>query len=377
MIHISHMSLCNFRNYGELELDLPPHPAVFQGGNAQGKTNLLEAMYLLATTRPYRAITERELINWSAMAEELPVARLVARVQRGDGEVRVEVAIRGPQPGTEGAGHAHKQIRINGVPRRAADAVGQVRAVMFSSQDIELISGAPAGRRRYLDLTSSQLDPRYVRALQRYHKVVVQRNHLLRQIAERRARADQLEFWDHEMLEAGSYIVGVRQDMLAELDRLVAPIHQELSGGTEQLSIAYVPSALPDDFARRLATSREREVAQGRSLVGPHRDDLVLSIDQRAVGVFGSRGQQRTAALSLKLAEARLMRARGGDSPVLLLDDVLSELDAARRRQLLQFIASYEQVVLTATDIDRFPPEFLDRATLFEVRGGRVDTLSR
>lgn len=346
----------------------------------------MEAIYLLATARSHRAATERELINWSTPREGMPVARLLARVQRGRGRVEVEIALRGTYASSEeipspqeaspfGSAHFQKRIRINGIPRRAVDLVGQVNVVMFSSQDIDLIGGSPSLRRRYLDLTNCQVDPRYLRALQRYSKVLLQRNHLLRLIQERRAEADQLDFWDRELVETGSYLMVQRQLTVAELNDLVQPIHHQLTAGKEELKISYIPSVGKSDFMDRLIEVRKREIAQGMSLVGPHRDDLQFSVNGVDMNVFASRGQQRTIALSLKLAEARFMHSKMGDHPILLLDDVLSELDSARRHHLLESIASYEQVVITATDLDRFAPGFLAQGTLLQVSEGRIQAL--
>ncbi|MFQ5925787.1 MAG: DNA replication/repair protein RecF, partial [Dehalococcoidia bacterium] len=362
----------NFRNYERLELDLPKNLMVLRGDNAQGKTNLLEAIYLLATAKSHRAVTERELINWSTPREGMPVARLLAQVERGRGRVQVEIAIRGISADTE---HAQKRIRINGIPRRAIDLVGQVNEVLFSSQDIELIGGAPSLRRRHLDLTHCQIDPRYLRSLQRYNKVLLQRNHLLRSIQERRAEASQLDFWDRELVENGSYLMVQRQLMVAELNDLVQPIHHQLTGGKEVLKIGYIPSVGEGDFMDRLIEVRGREIAQGVTLVGPHRDDLQFSVNGIDMNVFASRGQERTIALSLKLAEARFLHSKIGEHPILLLDDMLSELDSTRRHQLLESISSYEQVVITATDLDRFAPEFLAQAALFQVSEGRIEPL--
>lgn len=372
-MHIAHLSLTNFRNYERLELDLPPHLMVLQGDNAQGKTNLLEAIYLLATAKSHRATAERELINWSAPTEGLSVARLLAQVQKRMESIRVELALRAAYPGP--AAHVQKRIKINGVPRRAIDLVGQVNVVLFSSQDIDLIGSAPSLRRRYLDITNSQVNSRYLRALQRYNKVLLQRNHLLRLIGERRAEGSQLDFWDQELLEHGSYLIAQRQLMVAELNDLAQPIHYQLTAEHEKLRITYLPSVGATDFGDRLRDVRKKEIAQGMSLVGPHRDDLAFLIGDVNMNVYGSRGQQRTIALSLKLAEARFMRSKIADEPILLLDDVLSELDAERRRQLLGSITSYQQVVITTTDLDRFDPGFLAEAALFRVSEGRIEPL--
>lgn len=383
-MHIVHLSLTNFRNYERLELDLPPHLTVLQGDNAQGKTNLLEAIYLLATSKSHRATTERELLNWSVPKEGLEVARLLAQVQKGSGTIQVEIALMGTYPGvgtvlssTESleARLVQKRIKINGINRRAIDLIGQVNVVLFSAQDIDLIAGAPSLRRRYLDLTNSQVNSRYLRTLQQYSKVITQRNHLLRLIGEHRAQWDQLDFWDKELVEHGSYIIDARQLMVAELEELAQPIHHQLTTGRERLRVTYLPSVGATEFHDRLQQVRQREVAQGMSLVGPHRDNLSFLVNDVDMNIYGSRGQQRTIALSLKLAEARFMRFKTGNAPILLLDDVLSELDLTRRYHLLDFVTSYQQVIITTTDLDCFTPAFLAQASLFQISEGRVTPL--
>ncbi|MCD5412585.1 MAG: DNA replication/repair protein RecF [Dehalococcoidia bacterium] len=386
-MYLQHLSLTNFRNYVRLELDLPPHVSVFQGGNAQGKSNLLESICFLATTRFSRAVAERELINWDVMAERLPFVRLSANIQKGERATLLEIVLR-PRSAAHHEGRAvvgpiQKYIRVNGVSRRPADLIGQLNMVMFSPRDIDLIGGEPALRRRYLDITNSQVDPQYVRALQRYNKILSQRNHLLRQIAAGQSRPDELLFWDQELVKAGAYIVLRRQRTIAELNDLASPVHDQLSGGREKLTLQYRPSidkkepgGLPEveqAFTRALGAARQRELARGLSLIGPHRDDVGFLVNEIDMGTYGSRGQQRTTALSLKLSEARFMLTQTGESPVLLLDDVLSELDPRRRRHLLGAISNYRQVLITTTDLDRFPSEFLARAEKFRVADGRVE----
>ena len=373
-MHITHLSLANFRNYARLELDVPLHLVVLRGDNAQGKSNLLEAIYFLATAKSHRSAAERELISWFATGEGMSVARLFARADTARRTLEIEIALRGTYANA-GEAHFQKRIRINGIPRRAIDLVGQLNVVIFSSQDIELIGGAPSLRRRYLDIANCQIDRRYLHSLQQYNKVIEQRNHLLRLISERRAEPDQLDFWDREMTEAGSYLLAQRHLTVAELNNHLQPIHRQLTADKEELSISYRPSVRLEDFTDRLKNVRQKEIAQGMSLVGPHRDDLQFLVNSIDMDLFGSRGQQRTIALSLKLAEATFLHSKTDDYPILLLDDVLSELDSARRHHILESISSYEQVIVTATDLDRFAPSFLAQASLFEVTAGKIDKI--
>jgi len=399
---IEHLSLTNFRNYTGLELELPPSIMVFQGDNAQGKSNLLEAIYLLATSRSPRATNERELINWCALREELPVCRLAADVQKARGNLSLEIALQGKPAALSEADDSfsqwqsapkapsiHKRIRVNGVVRRAVDLVGQINVVLFSVQDINIVGGEPALRRRYLDITNSQIDSHYLRQLQRYHRVLWQRNRLLHQIAENQASPDELSFWDQELVQTGAYLTVQRDHMVAALEHLAQAIHDEVSSDQGKLRLAYLRSIdkergkgdsrieeIAEVFARSLQAARKKEIAQGMSLVGPHRDDLRFLTNGTDLGVFGSRGQQRTAALSLKLAEAKFMLSKNEEHPILLLDDVLSELDGQRRRHLLSSVTSYQQVLMTTTSLDHFEPDFLEQAVLFRVNQGRVEPLS-
>jgi DNA replication and repair protein RecF len=398
---ITHLSLTNFRNYASLELDLPPHMMVLQGDNAQGKSNLLEAIYVLATSRSPRTYSDRELINWAAFTEEIPTCRIAAGVQKAGSNLKLEVALSAKaaavpqpedffsrwQPSTKGTA-AQKRIRINGVVRHAADLIGQLNVVTFSVYDIDLVGGEPALRRRYLDITNSQIDHKYLRNLQRYNRVLWQRNQLLRQIAENKASPDELVFWDQQLVETGAYLIVQREHTVAALDRLAQGIHDELSGEQGKSNFVYFRSIdkqrgkedsqtkeTAEIFTKALQTAREKEIAQGMSLVGPHRDDLRFFVNEVDAGAYASRGQQRTVALSLKLAEAKFMLDTIKEHPVLLLDDVLSELDSRRRHHLLNSTAKLEQVIITTTDLDRFEQDFLAQASLFRMTQGQIEPL--
>lgn len=412
-MYIAHLKLINFRNYHHLDLELPARKIVIEGDNAQGKTNLLEAIFFLATTRSHRASNERELIGWGGGDEFFPGAQLTARVHKADGEIQLEIILRAERAATQtrnfnrqpasggaedyfpsGVASVRKLLRLNGLPRRAADVVGQMNVVMFSAPDIELVAGAPALRRRYLDITLSQLDNRYLRSLQRYQRVIVQRNHLLRRLGEGLAQPQELAFWDKEVVEHGSYITLRRHELISALNSLAQEIHLGLTSGYERLEIKYLPNvarggsgvladlsalsaadptlALSQAFHQDLAKARGREIAQGISLVGPHRDDLQFLVNRVDMGVYGSRGQQRAIIQSLKLAEAQLIVDKTDESPVLLLDDVLSELDRQRQEKLLQAIASYSQVIVTTTEPENIPRDFVNQSARFHVREGAI-----
>jgi DNA replication and repair protein RecF len=392
-MNLSHLSLENFRNYSRLELDLPLGTAVVFGRNAQGKTNLLESIYYLATSKSFRATSDKEVINWLAQSEEPAYARLVGLCQRAAGPAEIEIALRlehSELGGGEQIPSTSKRIRVNKVARRAIDLIGQMTVVNFTPQDIEIVEGAPQLRRRYLDVTISQVDSEYCRTLAHYNKVVMQRNHLLRQVRERRAKGDQLEFWDEEMAKDGAFIAQERRQAVEELNQLAGEFHRRLTGTAERLRIAYRPgfawkpalesvtevmsgpAALARSLREQMRRLQAREVAQGVSLLGPHRDDLTFVIDQANVTLYGSRGQQRTVALSLKLAESAYLQGHTGEKPILLLDDVLSELDEQRRDFVVETIRDGQQVVLTGTELQAVPRALLADAALLEIAKGSV-----
>lgn len=391
-MHLSHLSLRNFRNYRELELQLKSGTTLFYGPNAAGKTTILEAVYYLATTRSPRTAAPRELINWDQPNELglAPFARLVAAIQRPPERLLIELAVQRKQdPEGNPLPTTSTTIRVNKSARRALDLVGQLRVVLFTPLDIELVTGPPSVRRRWLDVMLSQLDGRYVRALAEYTKVVLQRNALLRSWREgRRPRPDearrQLQFWDKQLITSGTYILAERQSAIRDLTEQASPIHIEISGDPQPLRMAYLSTvandardraALTQSFVEQLDSMLRDELDRGQTLIGPHRDDIQWSLGSVDLGIYGSRGQQRSLTLAIKLAEAELMRSRTSDSPVLLLDDILSELDAVRRAHLLQFIdRPDQQTLMTAADLADFDPSFLARIERVRVEHGQVLT---
>lgn len=390
-MYVSSLSLRDVRNYTRLDLELGPGTLLIYGPNAAGKTSLLESLFFLATTRSPRASADRDLVRWDAQAAlgAPPFARMLATVVRADGTIKLEVIV---QRRADGEGDllaaSQKTVRVDGRPTRAIDLVGQLRVVLFTPADLALVDGPPAERRRYLDLTLSQLDGQYVRLLAHYNKVVQQRNSLLRSGRERRRSAqaigDDLAFWDKELVVAASYLLAERLRAVAELNAIVEPLFCRITGGTQPLLITYRSSldglrgdedrkAIAALLAAQLRGARAEEIARGQTTIGPHRDDLLFSLNERNIGVFGSRGQQRSTTLALKLGEAELMRQRTGDTPVLLLDDILSELDAERRRHLLAaVVAGEQQTLISATDLDAFALDFLSNARKLRVEQGQA-----
>ena len=394
-IYISHISLTNFRNYARLELDLQPGMILFEGENGAGKSNLLEAMYLLAVARSPRASTERELVRRSNGEGEF-YTQVAANVERQDDSVNLQINFRSVSaPPTAGASAAttprvmsvQKYFRVNGAPRRASTLIGHLNAVMFSADDLEIVYGSPSVRRRYLNILISQTDREYLGAIQRYERVLRQRNHLLRQIRDGSARINELAFWDDELVKEGICIVAQRHAAVRLLSEGANPMYARLSGGSETLAVSYQPNvALPDgaDVSRdsiaelmgaKLKEQRRQELARGITVTGPHRDDLALTLDGMEAAAFASRGQTRTAVLALKLAEAEYLKRRRGQEPVILLDDVLSELDAARREQVLGHAAQYHQALITTADREAIAPQLRSGTARFSVCSSKVQLL--
>jgi DNA replication and repair protein RecF len=398
-MHISQLSLTNYRNYSRLTVDLPPGPILLRGDNANGKTNLLEAIYFLSTTRSVHARSDQQLINWLVLRQEtMPFSRAEATIHSESDTFKIAITVIRENSGFR------KDIRLNGAKKRAMDIVGKLKTVMFLPEDIELVTGSPGVRRRYLDSTLCQINPDYCAALSRYNKVLTQRNALLKELFKRGGKPDQLIYWDDQLAQYGAVLVVQRHNAVLELDAVARQRHRDVSGGKEGLRLHYAPSFDPHQrpkpnyqlpllnaeiaaystaapplkevrqtFMAYLEQARPDEINRGVTLVGPHRDDLHFLVDGIDMTLYGSRGQQRTAALSTKLAEVSLMQQSTGETPVLLLDDVMSELDAERRRQIIGIVDQAGQAVLTTTDWDDYDPDFRQRARLFSVSMGRLE----
>ncbi|HLZ21656.1 MAG TPA: DNA replication/repair protein RecF [Ktedonobacterales bacterium] len=410
-MYVERLRLTDFRNYAELDLPLPRGLVVFTGKNAQGKSNLLEAVMLIATSRSFRTNTEREAVRWGAPGH---FARVDATVARHSGEMHIEVVIadtglpagadRGATPQESNLSLPpapfRKRIRINGTPRRAMDLLGQVTVVVFAPTDLDLVTGSPAERRRFLDMTLCQVRPAYCRALSQYQKILTQRGALLRRIREGEDSPHALAYWDDQLARLAAPIFRERAAFLATAEATAARVYAALAhdvdagdddatgGGSStetedsSLRLVYHPSydgplneaddAIVAAIQARLTGLRRREIAQGVNVLGPHRDDLAFLAGRVDLSTYGSRGQQRSVALALKLAELEYIERETGDQPILLLDDVLSELDAQRRADLLAAVHDLDQVLLTTTDAASVPGDALAHASIFSVRAGRV-----
>ena len=380
-MHLTHLTLRNFRNYRALDLELGPGLTVLAGDNAQGKSNLLEAIYLLSLTKSHRAENDRETVRIQSLEDE-PYTRVAGTARLRDGsDLRVQVDMGLPLPGAGlGGGTLRKRLRVNRTPKPAAEVVGMLSAVLFSAEDIALVHGSPAGRRRFLDVLLSQMSRDYLRTLQGYQKVLAQRNHLLRRIADGHAHPDELPFWDEELCVRGGRVVQERDWAVKALSPLATDIHAVVASPEPALSVVYGTRVAPGETAEEttqrlregLEEGRRRELLLKQTLVGPHRDDLRLLLDGREADVYGSRGQSRTVALALRLAEARLLATRRGEEPLLLLDDALAELDAARKERVLEMACASEQALLTTIGGTEHPSLASRARTWLWVREGTV-----
>jgi DNA replication and repair protein RecF len=399
-MRVEHLSLTNFRNYARLELMLPEDkPVVLHGSNAQGKTSLLEALYYLAAARSPYTHSDRQLIHWRAEDDLMPYARISADIaSRAQSQARLDITLMLDASSAEG--RLRKVIKVNGVEKRVMDIVGLLVVVLFLPQDLTLVEGAPADRRRFMDTTLSQVEKGYLNALDTYERVLPQRNALLRRIAERQADPRELTYWDEQLVATGSILIAERQRFLRELEASAQVTHLDLTGRKEVLTLRYMPSFIPTvknkgqlsfetpgldlhrelkadeiapQFADRLKGELRESVERGMTLSGPHRDELRLMINERDSGLYGSRGQARTAVMAMKLAELAWMRAHIGEPPLLLLDEVVAELDSQRRAYLLEQIDGQAQTLMTTTELDIFTPSFLAKAAIWKVNEGQIE----
>jgi DNA replication and repair protein RecF len=398
-MHLTHLSLTNFRSFARLDMDVPRRQILLVGGNAQGKTTILEAIYYLATFTSFHAGNDRQLINFLAARDPLAVSRLVADYQRGKTSHHLEVRIIQEATGSNGGSRVRKEVLLDGAKRTLADAIGHFNAVIFLPHMARIVDGGPEERRRYLNLAISQGNAAYAAALAEYSQALSQRNALLKQLSERGGDPDQLVYWDDLITRRGALLIQVRIQAVHELERLAKRIHHRLTHTNEVLRMAYQPAfdplpqpegqyALPlstqidrtgisvdqirQGFAQKLVELRGEEIARGVTTIGPHRDELRFLSNGIDLGDYGSRGQVRTALLALKLAEVGWLKDKTGQWPVLLLDEILAELDTQRREDLLAYLSESEQALLTTTDVNLFTPEFVSHADTWEVCTGAV-----
>ena len=397
-MHLRHLSLTNFRSLTRLDVELPRRAVVLVGQNAQGKTSALEAIYFLAAFTSFQTHADRQIVNFHEAKNPLAVTRLVADYQRGKSKHRLEARLILEPTGANGQ-RLRKEILLDGVKRHVNDVIGHFNAVIFVPQMSQIIEGGPDERRRYLNLAVAQAVPAYARALNEYSQALTQRNALLKALNENGGSGTQLEVWDEALVRFGSQIILWRIQAIQEIERLASRVHHELTRGSEILRLAYEPAYDPlpkpdgqlglkidtaidrssielkeiqDGFLARLKQIRGEEIARGVTTIGPHRDDLRFIINKADVGNYGSRGQMRTTLLALKLAEVEWMRERTGEYPVILLDEVMAELDASRRADLLKYVSQDQQVLFTTTELNPFTTEFTENAEIWDVKNGVV-----
>lgn len=355
---IKSLKLKDYRNYDLLDLNLDEKTNILYGDNAQGKTNILEALYLSGTTKSHRGAKDRDLIRLGFEESHIEM-----NIDKRGIEYQIDIHLKRNSP---------KGIAVNKIPiRKAVELFGIVHFVFFSPEDLNVIKEGPAGRRRFVDLELSQLDKVYLSNLSNYNRTINQRNSLLKEIAYHESLIETLDIWDMQLIEYGTKIVERRKEFIDQVNNIISDIHYKLTGGKEKVSLYYENSTGDLTLAESVKKYRERDLKHKSTSVGPHRDDIGFQIGNLDIRRFGSQGQQRTAALSLKMSEIELVRMVTGDTPVLLLDDVLSELDKNRQNYLLESIHDI-QTVITCTGLEEFVNHRFSINKVFYVKNGSV-----
>ncbi len=357
-MYITEISLQNFRNLSQLKIEPSSGINVIYGNNAQGKTNFLESLYFCAMGRSLRGKSDQQLIQFGE--EESHIRTIVQRSQRYD---RIDVHLKRDEK---------KGIAVNGLPvKKLGDLFGTLYAVVFSPEDLSLVKDGPAERRRFLDMELCQLSKVYYYDLQQYYRILKQRNNLLKEIPKKPALQETLFAWDEQLMDYGERIIAARKRFLLRLDEIAAEKLSQLTGGRDSLQTAYRPNCEEGNLAEKLRRNLERDLYFGATQSGPHKDDILFSINGREVKTYGSQGQQRTTALAARLAEIDLIREETGEEPVLLLDDVFSELDEGRQKFLLESIGNL-QAFLTCTGIEDSVRKYIQKDNLFYVENGVI-----
>jgi DNA replication and repair protein RecF len=359
---IKSLELSNFRNYESLHLDFSEGTNIFYGDNAQGKTNILESLYMISTTKSHRGVKDRDLIRFGQ--EEAHIRTVLIK---NDLDYQVDMHLRKNRT---------KGIAINGQRiRKASELIGLLHIVFFSPEDLSIVKDGPAQRRRFMDMELCQLDASYLHDLNHYNKIVEQRNKLLKDISINRSGdnsiLDTLDIWDIQLISFGKKVIEARKKFINALNPIIDGIHGSLSGNKEKIELRYEPDVECDDFEAKLKSSRNTDLRYCTTSVGPHRDDISFILNTTDLRKFGSQGQQRTASLALKLSEIELVRTAVNDEPVLLLDDVLSELDSSRQHYLLNSIGGI-QTLITCTGLDELVKMRFKIDKVFNVVNGSV-----
>ena len=380
-MYLSDLTLLNYRNYADLELDLPKGQILLYGDNAQGKSNLIEAIYLLSIAKSYKASNERETLQLK-QGKSSDKGHVIGVFQNESVKFRVMIDMQLVTSANDiNKQILRKDITLNGSQVSASALLGNINAVLFTVDDIELIVGSPSIRRKFLDILICRIDKIYLRALQKYQRVLFQRNHLLRLIRDRKASVSELEFWNDSLIYEGSYITMKRKLIVDELTSVVTPIYQKLTNTGENISLNYEPGLSTEEFAfdvlqssfkSTLHDALDREISQGVSQYGPQRDEVKIFLDGMDSSVFASRGQSRTLALALKLSEGNILHNETSQSPIILLDDVFSELDDSRRNLILDHVSLNEQVFISSNNKDVLRNRTVQNFTPLLVNNGSV-----
>lgn len=369
---IKSLELSDFRNYHSLDLSFDKGTNILYGDNAQGKTNILEAIYVSATTKSHKSSKDKDIINFDK--EE---AHIRTYLEKDGIETKVDMHLRKSKT---------KGIAIDGNKiKKASELLGLLNVVFFSPEDLSIIKNGPAERRRFIDMELCQLDNFYLYNLNHYNKIVNQRNKLLKDLYFNPSLKDTLNIWDSQLVSFGSKVIERRIQFIEQINNIICNIHKSLSGEKEEIKIQYEPDILIDDFEKELSINQDRDIKLKQTTVGPHRDDISFIVknvseerlNDKEIDIrkFGSQGQQRTAALSLKLSEIELVKKVTNDTPILLLDDVLSELDSSRQNYLLNSIGDI-QTIITCTGLDEFVNHRFSINKVFKVSNGTVTEAS-
>ena len=371
-MRVDRLTLTSFRSYESLDVSFPTGPQVVVGQNATGKTNLLESIVVLGTSRSHRAGNDGELLSWGADFARLEAALGGTADGRADNRVEVVIA-------RTGTGGGRKRVLVNGVARRPTALAAALPVVLFAPEDMLLVVGSPGGRRNSLDALVVQTVPVAGATMSNYGRALTQRNNLLRAIREGSAAPDELRYWDAVVIDDGAQIVDWRCAAIEQLAGPLSDAHCEIAPTEEPVALRYLTNAAPldgettrDALRRRLSDTSEKEMWNGATLIGPHRDDVVFVSGERELSTFASRGQQRTAILAYKLAQLDLLTHTGGQPPLLLLDDVFSELDPDRRAHLVRRIGALPQAFVTTTTTDDLDPALVAASTVWEVTPGQL-----
>ncbi len=398
-MYLTRLSLTNFRSFSRLDLDVPREIFLLVGDNAQGKTTVLEAVYLLSALTSFHAASDRQLISFSVPENGLAVGRIVGEFVKQGILHRIEVRLIREPVGINGNLRFRKEVLLDGVKKKNNEVIGAFNAVIFLPQMARIIEEGPADRRRYLDMLISQVSPSYVSHVSDYAQTLTQRNALLKLLAERGGDKSQLAIWDGMLARHGARIMRERIQVIQELELEAKRVHYDLTQGKEVLRLDYQPAydplivpegqmALPvstiadrsvfsveeieSGILETLQKLQREEIARGMTTIGPHRDELRFLSNQVDLGDYGSRGQGRTALLALKLAEVNWLRKRTGEWPVLLLDEIMSELDVQRREDLLAALSECDQAILTSTDVSMFAVDFIKNHPVWHVSTGMI-----